>query len=798
METRPPLPRPAPIGRVAGPPDLLSHSFSRRALNLRQMLFAGLAAAVILSLNLYAPAAPSPLQRLLASLLLALCALPTLIWASGRDSRHSLMPYCGLLYGMSFAAPVFVLPNLDGHWYLRPRLADPSIDAALLLALTGWTLLLAAYFGPRRRWLARLPRLEVFPASGHRLAAALAVVLGAAAAPFFYLDCADEAAFYLGRTLVPPPLQFPVELAGQLVVLSVLILFHLELRGRLRRGGRIFLWSLVTYYTLLGFSTGLANHGLKAVVALFVAHAIAARAPTWRGAAYGTLTLALLVFVVLPIRGPIRRMLWTHGVDSDPNRLTQHVFRPREATAAGGEPIIATSHYLVFLSGEVLRFSYADPAACTARSSRPLGFFLHPYPADLGDLPSRRTLFGYANLDFLLNEGGQVVDGRCVHEILLPAYEIDRIVTGLIRFRRPGHARGDRAPVTTELVRFVAGASSALDTDGEWRLITSDAASWEIDSDRPGYDLLVVTEDGAEFRRLASIGPGDPVRIELDPHNWADYRVSRANVIASHSGFEVRLDFAELAARAGDRASLADGGSAILRYETAEDDGVLAPERSIAPVTPHQVGPNSAAPLADAPFARVVANYALVVTKSEVLSATATRLVLSATHAIRRLDFLLPLAWLVERTPEDIPYAYGQTYYPILVKPVPRLLWPDKPKHVKDLGQTYGFLPADNEVNAFKVHQLGELYLNFGVAGVLLGFLALGALYRALYEMFCHDGASVVTLSAGAHMLTVLLVNMESLAAVSAGFLYWYAIFLILLWAVVRFLARWRRVSSLR
>ena len=49
-------------------------------------MFATIAALVVLAivvLNLRAPADPTPLQRLLASLLIALCAVPSLMWGHG-------------------------------------------------------------------------------------------------------------------------------------------------------------------------------------------------------------------------------------------------------------------------------------------------------------------------------------------------------------------------------------------------------------------------------------------------------------------------------------------------------------------------------------------------------------------------------------------------------------------------------------------------------------------------------------------------------------------------------------------
>ena len=104
------------------------------------------------------------------------------------------------------------------------------------------------------------------------------------------------------------------------------------------------------------------------------------------------------------------------------------------------------------------------------------------------------------------------------------------------------------------------------------------------------------------------------------------------------------------------------------------------------------------------------------------------------------------------------------------------------------MGIRYGFTVPDT-MRAFKVHQLGEFYVNFGFAGVLLGMAALGLLYRTLHELLHRPGACAATLAAGTQMLTVLALEMESALTLSLGFLMWYAIALTLLALAVRALS---------
>lgn len=73
--------------------------------------------------------------------------------------------------------------------------------------------------------------------------------------------------------------------------------------------------------------------------------------------------------------------------------------------------------------------------------------------------------------------------------------------------------------------------------------------------------------------------------------------------------------------------------------------------------------------------------------------------------------------------PERADYLYGQSYYRLLFTPVPRAVWPGKPPNTQRIVASW--------LNPGQVHQTtppgvqGDLYINFGYAGVL-GFLAFG------------------------------------------------------------------------
>ena len=787
----------------------INEFIAQRAVNRRVALLAAVTAAVILALNLYAPADPSALQRLMASLLLGLCALPTLLWASDRDWGHSLMPFAGVTYGLYFGSPIFLRRDFYGTWFGSPRLDDSLVSLTLLLALAGWALLLAGHFGPHRRWLAdKLPRVEIIPAETRRYAAALAVVIGIAAAPFFYIHIDSHmVAFYTGRESLPSALAFPVELAGQFVVLSVLILFYLQLRGQLGLAGKAFMWLLVAYYTLLGLSSGLIMEGLDAIFALFVAWAATTSALSWKGAAYGVLTAAILLFVLIPIRSEYRSLIWTHGVDADAGRLLRestHVFTPPGDTGAETSELVAEApDYVISYGGGVLTYYYKEAGACDAESADAgrRYFFLHIFPSDPASLPSDRAAPGFENLDFPLDQGGVAADGQCVHQVSLPAYAIDHIRTGPYRKVAPvakylseNHQRESKGRWQNKtLTTFVAGSYHNISSDEQWLLNTVDATSWKIDTEMESNAkrrIHIYETDEGELAALAAVRPGDLIRVEADADNWAEYVVKQTLV---HHDSRVIYRLLALTDYAGDRSALREGGAPAAFFYPFRGDGVALPVTA-ATETRDSPGRNPYAPSAGESQVRKVATYLQSLWNYNVRRVSPGLFHHSLNIASTRLDFLLPVAWVIHQTPENVPYLKGETYYRLLFTFVPRLLWEDKPRNVRDFGQRYGFIPEGNEINGFKLHHLGEFYINFGALGILLGMLLLGLLYRVAYQLFFHAGASVVTMAAGAHILTVLVVNMESTVAVALAPILWYVVLLALLGIAVRAgLWAWRR-----
>lgn len=93
------------------------------------------------------------------------------------------------------------------------------------------------------------------------------------------------------------------------------------------------------------------------------------------------------------------------------------------------------------------------------------------------------------------------------------------------------------------------------------------------------------------------------------------------------------------------------------------------------------------------------------------------------------------LVAIIELYPNRGHYLYGWSVLAVVVNPLPRAVWPEKP---------YGFsrrLVEDLGLEAYQGHSLspslaGELLANFGYLGPFFGYLLLGVISASLYQRF--------------------------------------------------------------
>lgn len=150
------------------------------------------------------------------------------------------------------------------------------------------------------------------------------------------------------------------------------------------------------------------------------------------------------------------------------------------------------------------------------------------------------------------------------------------------------------------------------------------------------------------------------------------------------------------------------------------------------------------------------------------------------TAGARLSDFPM-LGDVMSQTPSTVPYWGGETYYPLLFKPIPRIIWPDKPEEVTGhtFGQRYGYSsPADPDTS-INFAQLIEQYANFGVVGVVIGMFVIGMIYRLLLSMFVHPEMGLGALVAAVFIVSSLF-DLETGTGLVFGGIPWTLIYLFL------------------
>jgi hypothetical protein len=152
---------------------------------------------------------------------------------------------------------------------------------------------------------------------------------------------------------------------------------------------------------------------------------------------------------------------------------------------------------------------------------------------------------------------------------------------------------------------------------------------------------------------------------------------------------------------------------------------------------------------------------------------------------------------VVRRTPDQIPYWNGETYYSLAGLAIPRFLWPNKP--TKELGQAfghrYGILHWSNLSTAINFPFLVEFYANFGTPGVIFGMLIVGIIYRCLDIFVNRPGQSPLRSLMGIVLLLPLFL-IESDFSLTFGGIPLNALALFVVWKAINSTASERRLVA--
>lgn len=146
-----------------------------------------------------------------------------------------------------------------------------------------------------------------------------------------------------------------------------------------------------------------------------------------------------------------------------------------------------------------------------------------------------------------------------------------------------------------------------------------------------------------------------------------------------------------------------------------------------------------------------------------------------------RLSMFPMLGDVMSQTPSVVPYWGGETYYPLLFKLIPRIVWPDKPEEITGLtfGHRYGFSSPENIDTSIDLPQLIEQYANFGLLGVVIGMFIIGMIYRLLLSMFVHPEMGLGALVAAVFVVSSLF-DLGSTTSIVFGGIPWTLLYVFL------------------
>ena len=108
-----------------------------------------------------------------------------------------------------------------------------------------------------------------------------------------------------------------------------------------------------------------------------------------------------------------------------------------------------------------------------------------------------------------------------------------------------------------------------------------------------------------------------------------------------------------------------------------------------------------------------------------------------------RLSHINELAVIVKRLGSGMEFQMGSSYVPFAASVVPRFLWRERPMNMFDNGfaQSFGFIGRENFITVINIPTAPiEMYINFGVPGVVIGMFFFGVFMRVGYDLLIGSG----------------------------------------------------------
>ena len=110
-----------------------------------------------------------------------------------------------------------------------------------------------------------------------------------------------------------------------------------------------------------------------------------------------------------------------------------------------------------------------------------------------------------------------------------------------------------------------------------------------------------------------------------------------------------------------------------------------------------------------------------------------------ADSSLSRIDQSRILTAVFQKT-ENFLYGKSLLNFFISLGP-PRFLWKDKPVIAggNEFGRQYGILATDDFKNSVGPTVIGDWYMNFGLAGIILGMFLMGIIFKTIYLYFVKE-----------------------------------------------------------
>jgi hypothetical protein len=145
----------------------------------------------------------------------------------------------------------------------------------------------------------------------------------------------------------------------------------------------------------------------------------------------------------------------------------------------------------------------------------------------------------------------------------------------------------------------------------------------------------------------------------------------------------------------------------------------------------------------------------------------------AAVSSVNRIGHIVMFAYVVETTPDMVPYWGGETYTFLFASVIPRFLWPEKPEagFGNEFGRRYLFLHPRNFDTTINVPWLTEFYMNFGAAGVVAGMALVGVGFRFLVQKLSSPVSSPAEYVLGLSLVFQLFYAESNLALMWGGLL---------------------------